>query len=508
MLNLFFPLLLCFLIYSDYQNIEEQKYLYTILGGITLTLYTWWYSKQTLWALYVLFYLGVNVYLILKDKISVKDFFLRMGLFILLGNPYNIVNLVPSFYNHVKGYIFRSEIKKGFPSDLNVILENQNGVNLWDRLKNLHDFRIIAVLGIVGIIWGVIRYKKYDELIFLIPMFLVGSISLISGSRFAMYLGVFIGLGIGILVNEIVYLIDKSFSLDKKYVNLSSLLLSFIFLISLFPYKQMLYVPTTWIPKELHTQLYRLREETDPTAQIWTWWDYGGVIQYYGERASFSDPQIHGSIISFSQAKSLWATSDLQESKEIIKKYSCISEELESASSKEEKQIKGSLSTLDDIKDYDCSFDRDVSQYILSTNRDLRVAKTLKPLYFEGAGDYMYANPKCRSHERGLKCFPDIIVDESTLEIYKGNMTMKINELLYFSAEGEITEKKINEIEEGTVGIWVEPDNSDGIVEFYVLGQDLYKSVVGQIMFNPEYREKNCKESFGKTGVAMFCLPK
>jgi dolichyl-diphosphooligosaccharide--protein glycosyltransferase len=143
---------------------------------------------------------------------------------------------------------------------------------------------ILFIIGFVGALFFFLVYRRVS--VILLPVFLIGFLTFTGANRFAMYLSPFIGLGMGFFID---------FALSKMKNGKFRPPVSFLALIGITAVfclsntSSFKYVAKPKITPALAGDFLKLQEITPKDSQIWTWWDYGYAIQYYGERGTFHD---------------------------------------------------------------------------------------------------------------------------------------------------------------------------------------------------------------------------
>jgi dolichyl-diphosphooligosaccharide--protein glycosyltransferase len=135
--------------------------------------------------------------------------------------------------------------------------------------------------------YGYLIWKRPVYLI-LLPFLGLSLAAAKLGNRFTMYGGV--AWGVALCFGLSTFLSSWSLSTRKKWI--AQILLT---LVIAWPAWQ---VATACRPGPILPQVYAqtfkdLREQTEPDARLWQWWDYGYAAQYYAGRMSFADGGIH-----------------------------------------------------------------------------------------------------------------------------------------------------------------------------------------------------------------------
>ena len=220
MLNIFFPSLMALLILlaSKAKN-KRLVFLYSILAGLCLLLFDWWYSKPG----FTLVYFIILVFCLFVQKIRFITILLGSLLFILFLKPENFIKSTGSISGFLKDYIYSGEkvtdlVKESesnpasFPNTSTTISE-VNRVPMNQVLKRVLSSSQFAWAGFIAF-FG-LAFFRWRVMLPLLPMLALGSMGFFSANRFIMYLAPFIGIGLGWLLQLGA---ESMFFLISKYI--------------------------------------------------------------------------------------------------------------------------------------------------------------------------------------------------------------------------------------------------------------------------------------------------
>ncbi len=208
MLNLFFTFLTGLLILlASLAKSERFVLLYSAGAGLSLFLFQWWYSR----AGFTLIYFMVLVFSLFIHQIRFRTILLSTLLFVLCSHPGTFMSGTYSMQHFLKGYFSILEvhpdweetqevqIDKGttsatFPNTMTTISEVDH-VPMNEVFKRILSNTLFAWAGFLAFLGlAVLRWKV---LLPLVPILALGLLSFQSSNRFIMYLGPFVGIGLG-----------------------------------------------------------------------------------------------------------------------------------------------------------------------------------------------------------------------------------------------------------------------------------------------------------------------
>ncbi len=288
-LNLFFPFVVALFLLLTVESEGKKKYIYAALAGIFSNLYMMWYHRPSL----LLSLTGAFiVYLLIDRKIKLrKEDFISIGIFVILANPLVLYQGIYAILNQLKFYIFGYEKKAivgGFPNIQQFVTELIHYD--FDRLSKLVvGNKYLFIAGLIGI--AIVAVRRWKPIILILPFIVLGLIPLVGPMRFSMYLAPFVGVGLGAYFDEISKFIKKKY--ENANIEIGSGILFFAALTVLVLYTNKASLAFFAKPKYtplLEEDFLDLSKLTEPNSWIWTWWSEGYMIEYLGNRATFTDP--------------------------------------------------------------------------------------------------------------------------------------------------------------------------------------------------------------------------
>jgi dolichyl-diphosphooligosaccharide--protein glycosyltransferase len=303
-LNLFFVFMIpTTVLYAFTTKDRKKKIIGLLLTAWFVILYYWWYfTPSIITALYFasiifLVYPYLQQWIIRKVlkreetdnsiEQNIKSLISDIALLTLVFNPWFIILGVQKLIERIYSFIvaFGKPEETGFPNIMISIAELSHS-----DLKVLSQFiignEVFFLIGLVGVL--VFFFYRLREGILILPVLGIGLIALKGGSRFAMYLAPFIGIGLGFWLDALLIFL-KNFL--KRYYSLITLLLSIPLTLGiLYLNKAAFYfVPQPIMKPSLAEAFIEIGRQTPSNAVIWTWWDFGYAIQYYARRATVHD---------------------------------------------------------------------------------------------------------------------------------------------------------------------------------------------------------------------------
>lgn len=254
MLNLFFPLMVILFIYLSGRG---RTLLYSALAGFFCWLHYRWYAHagfSVVWFALLAFHLSV----LRKNK---KLIMYSLVLFAVFCSPFQ-------FFISFKGLFgFMTDAGRAYPAEVAEL-----GVKgFWDSLRLITRDGYSALAGLV--LFAVTLRRTY----LLLPLFLLGCLMFFKGQRFGMYLGIFAGIGFGVLFSSVFGRIGRlGGALSMSAVFFFSLLLSAVY-----------FIPAPYIKRDVFAEFAKLH--IPEKSIVVTQWDNGFVLEYLKGVKAFSD---------------------------------------------------------------------------------------------------------------------------------------------------------------------------------------------------------------------------
>jgi dolichyl-diphosphooligosaccharide--protein glycosyltransferase len=227
MLNLFFPVLAGLLILSAGKaKTERNVLLYAIGTGLSLFLFQWWYEK----AGFVLAYFVVLVFSLFVQQIRLRTILIGAFLFVLCAQPVTFMSGTGAVQGFFKGYFTIEDSQEvvidnrttpaSFPNTMTTISEVDH-VPMDEVLRRVLSNTTLDWIGLLGFCG--IAIFKWRVLLPLLPMLALGLFSFQSSNRFIMFLGPFIGIGLGwllqLVMEGVFYVLIQWYKVANKVHN-------------------------------------------------------------------------------------------------------------------------------------------------------------------------------------------------------------------------------------------------------------------------------------------------
>jgi len=279
--------------------IEDFTLKNLILFSLSVHLYEWWYSHPGLLLPLLAAY---GVVLLLVEKFSLKESAKRTLILALFSNPLILFNGVFNLFEMIKGYI-----PGLLPEQLGFIPRSvfASSVSELQRLPMKVVLSMVSshyLIGFIGLLGFLGLFLKNKRALLISPPFLLGLMSLFGARRFMIWLGPFVGLGLGVLLQYCFEVLRKNLKLKPMPLKVGLIILLCIFTI---PPRSLKFFPLCPYGRPLLEGIKELERLTSENSFIWSWWDYGYVISLVAKRPVYHDGGSWGGPKSILVAKSL-----------------------------------------------------------------------------------------------------------------------------------------------------------------------------------------------------------
>ncbi|MBZ0156855.1 MAG: hypothetical protein K8I29_11690 [Alphaproteobacteria bacterium] len=281
-LILFFVfLIILFITHAARERENTRKSLFfVLLAGISFKLFMWWYSLPVFAPLFV-FSLCAGLIAFGHSK---RDILLKTGVFLLITNPFAIMMDQALFLkDYVLGHILRM---KEYMMSIDIYAHiNENrpvGPHLFVLLTT--ENRATAGLAVAGLLLFIVRH--FRSMVIPLPLILIGAASIKLGARYLIYLGPFLGMGLGYLLFLLSGFLEGRFPRYRAAIVPSGVAL--VLFLS-FPAQRLYYESLPLFDERTYGNVRALEKITEKNAFIWSWWDYGNPIEYLSGRATYLD---------------------------------------------------------------------------------------------------------------------------------------------------------------------------------------------------------------------------
>jgi len=165
--------------------------------------------------------------------------------------------------------------------------------------KNVTDWTMFfsgistgTIAGVLGTVGFFVALAFRPALALMLPLAVLGFLSLKMGVRFAMFGGPAFALGLGIAVHWTLKLVFSRTGVNPRALTLAQILTAGICLITYANLYQTI-KPTPVLGAPHAEALMKLKAIAPKGAEVWTWWDFGYATQYYAERMTPIDGGKH-----------------------------------------------------------------------------------------------------------------------------------------------------------------------------------------------------------------------
>ncbi len=300
-LNLFFPLILSYLILLFAQKNLLGKIISLILLYICSDLWVWWYGHRQLvylWlstaafvALILLFKYAREVIRNKNTKALINSAICLMIIFSAMAwgiGHKRYITHITKYYEYMTKYLSQRGSLESQKSPVpNPPVKELQKANLSKIAEMTVGNEVIFALAILGLLFTLIKHPL--KLIPLIPLIALGGASIKAGIRFSMFLTPVVGIGLGVFLRTLKELLmSKVSKLNRSYT--PAIYVVMCFLIVLFSNRKSLsFVSRPIISPGSAKAMVKVKSLTPKQARILAWWDIGYPIQYYSNRRTFTD---------------------------------------------------------------------------------------------------------------------------------------------------------------------------------------------------------------------------
>ncbi|MBC7195721.1 MAG: hypothetical protein H5U39_00495 [Deferribacterales bacterium] len=291
LLNIFFPILISlFILFLSKENNKIKNYIHSALAGISMTGFVWWYQKPGFIFVYLVF---LTLYLFFQ-KFKLKDLLILSALFLLFSNPLYVVNSITQLIGFFNSYFFPQPTGQiSWPDIMQTITESQKR-GVIQTLKMIHEIWGFVIVGFAGLAY--LYLKNFVKMLPITPVIILGMLSLVGSNRFAMFLVPFVGVGIGVIIMEIIKHVEKLLQFKQIVTSIVSISLMFILFFATANYTAYSYVIRPSIAPDITKSFIELKQQLPKNSAVFTWWDYGYALMDIPEFATYHDGGAHGGL--------------------------------------------------------------------------------------------------------------------------------------------------------------------------------------------------------------------
>jgi hypothetical protein len=290
-LNLVWPFLIAFFFMNFATKQNKTRYIHLLLGLLASYCFTlWWHTAPALTLLLSAFPLMIGLIFFYRPQKQESIVFGAIsGLCIFIGLGYmgwahlaqeaiKKASTLFGFFTNVAG-----ERSFPIPADLITELQPASLESIAQATVGNTPMLIVALLGFVYLFW---THPK--KMIFLAPLALLAVLPFFMGRRFIIYLVPICALGLGFLLQ---LMWDQRKSINPKSIKwvggipFAALgLIVYLNVVSTFKY---VYWPVE--KAEYISFVSDIAQKTPRDAIVWSWWDHGYTMLYWGQRSTIID---------------------------------------------------------------------------------------------------------------------------------------------------------------------------------------------------------------------------
>ncbi|RLA83393.1 MAG: hypothetical protein DRG31_06210 [Deltaproteobacteria bacterium] len=280
-LNPFFLFLIAYLLLGLLKDFGYRK---LIALTVTVHLFQWWYSHPGL----ILPLLGFYGLGLLISGRGLKETARRTALVVLFCNPWILYEGFCNLWAMVAKYMFPGLMKEELslipPEVFSRSVSELKALGMWKVFGLTLTHPLLGYLSLGGLVLFFMRDRRC---VILLPLLCLGMMSFWGPRRFMIYLGPFMGLGIGALLQLAEDILEGKLK-GKLLLSMRMFLICLLFGSVVAPSKFDV-KPVPQIGAPLAEAMGRMRVELSEEAFIWSWWDYGYPVSQIARKAVYLD---------------------------------------------------------------------------------------------------------------------------------------------------------------------------------------------------------------------------
>ncbi len=287
MLIPFFLFLLLFLVERVAKERElKRSLIYAIILGLCMQIFLWHYFKPV----FVFIYLYSLAAALILYKRKVKEIFILLGIYLVFSLPALSIQAIKGIIDqYLLERIFREAV--GFlPYNFAQSVNELQKVDFNHFVLYTTNSKISAIILLICL--PLFFVKFWRQSLIALPLILIGLSTFPAGRRHLIYLSPFLGLGVGTAL-YLIYLKVKPYlgkykPLKLIYFTLSLLIMLFLFYSDI-TFNFLRRTPSPVINDAFYNYLKEIKKITPKNSYIWTWWDYGYIIEKVSRRGTYID---------------------------------------------------------------------------------------------------------------------------------------------------------------------------------------------------------------------------
>ncbi len=270
-LILFFLFLTLWLITLLAREEEHNKSLfYALISGLSLNLFMLWYPKPIFVFLFsISLLLGLFLF-----KNTLKLSAVKLSIFLVASGIPNVFLGVKQLWRYIESRVLY-EPSPFVPVSVSSAIAELQPLTFSQLVRLTSDNILLVVLSFAGLVYLFLSRPKY--MFISLPFVAMGLSTFVAGNRMLIYLAPFLGLGLGFLVEKLIGYLAGRLSRFKVGLYLMGFLLVFL---ATFPPYALAVKGKLLFSDIFYEEIKALKNKLDKDSFVWTWWDFGYLIQY------------------------------------------------------------------------------------------------------------------------------------------------------------------------------------------------------------------------------------
>lgn len=305
LLNTFFPLVVaCLILPISKEKTWRANLCWAGGAGLTMFLFTWWYQQPS----FILVYLFFLTLYLLVARVPWKQIVPILLVFLLACGPEYVRQSVHSLRIFLWAYVAPPATGRiVWPNIMHTITEAQKR-GIFATLHRLHGFLPLDLAGFAGLIY--LCLSRFRKMIPVFPLLILGAWSLVGPSRFSIYLGPLIGVGIGVIIELLLKYAGEKIGLRAPLATLFSIVLMFILFFSTASYTAFYSDSPPIISAPETRAILNIKERVPEHSAMFTpFWEFGYPLMEIGDFATYHDGGLQGGLRTTLASKAMISTS-------------------------------------------------------------------------------------------------------------------------------------------------------------------------------------------------------
>ncbi len=290
-LNAFFPYTCAVFFLLFAVKTSWQRYLFLAVGVITALLFLWWWD-QTFIVPLALGYAPLCMALLFLYRPNKKEclFFITTSIILCaIALQFIDTTAITTLPESIKGlFLHISKQSQSLYPPISVSIAEQAAMSWQDFSRETFAFPALFPFAVIGVAFFIYRAKK--EITLFLPLIFLAAFTFIFAKRFVIFSVPLLSIGFGMLLAEIFYVVQKR---NKKIFIWGYALCAGLLLIVIgWKNFQNTPDPTPVFTSPSLTGMKSI-QKLEKDAVIWSWWDQGHPLIYWGEKDTINDGMVH-----------------------------------------------------------------------------------------------------------------------------------------------------------------------------------------------------------------------